>query len=514
MRPVTILLIATVTTAATLLYATRLGDVPPYLMHDESKFALQAISIATSGRDLTGRLLPIFFTEPEFPAGRDPAVIYLTAAALAWLPISEATVRLPVALAGVVSIVLMFLLARRLFGRDSMALMAAVLMALTPAYFIRSRLILSPQISVPVVLAWLLCVAAFSDRPTTRRLAVATGWLGVGAYTYLAGVVMMPIYWLLSAWIGYRRLGRRVLVVVAVAFAVPLVPMGVWYLTHPERMSQVVSAYQLGNSLAATSSAAGAGVDAIRKTVGLYWSFFAPEFLFVSGDVSLINSTRQAGVFPLSFALLIPFGVLQLAKTRRDIDLILLAGLFTAPVAAVASGAIEMNRILFVIPFGVLAAAYGVEWLLLARSRAGAVVAVLLVAAVPLQFAGFYRDYMSRYRVQAGAAFGGNTRELFTAAIARTGAERSQPVYVSRDILYADRYWRFYALAQGRPDVIDLFRGYGPTPPLPAPMGSLLACRLVEPGCSGLMAGEQGWQPVHVVSELDGTKSFALFEAR
>ena len=84
MRPVTILLIATVTTAATLLYATRLGDVPPYLMHDESKFALQAISIATSGRDLTGRLLPIFFTEPEFPAGRDPAVIYLTAAALAW----------------------------------------------------------------------------------------------------------------------------------------------------------------------------------------------------------------------------------------------------------------------------------------------------------------------------------------------------------------------------------------------------------------------------------------------
>ena len=330
-------------------------------MHDESKFALQAISIATSGRDLTGRLLPIFFTEPEFPAGRDPAVIYLTAAALAWLPISEATVRLPVALAGVVSIVLMFLLARRLFGRDSMALMAAVFMALTPAYFIRSRLILSPQISVPVVLAWLLCVAAFSDRPTTRRLAVATGWLGVGAYTYLAGVVMMPIYWLLSAWIGYRRLGRRVLVVVAVAFAVPLVPMGVWYLTHPERMSQVVSAYQLGNSLAATSSAAGAGVDAIRKTVGLYWSFFAPEFLFVSGDVSLINSTRQAGVFPLSFALLIPFGVLQLAKTRRDIDLILLAGLFTAPVAAVASGAIEMNRILFVIPFGVLAAAYGVE---------------------------------------------------------------------------------------------------------------------------------------------------------
>jgi len=512
-RP-TLLLVALVTTMATLLYATRLGDAPAYLMHDESKFALQAISIASSGRDLTGRLLPVFFTEPEFPAGRDPAVIYLTAAALTWLPVSEANVRLPIALVGVLNIVLVFVLARRLFGRDWMALVAAAFMAFTPAHFIRSRLILSPQTSIPIILAWLLCVAAFSDRPTARRLATAAAWLGLGAYTYLACVVMMPLYWLLTAWLGYRALGRRAVLVAAIAFAVPLVPMLIWYLTHPERLSQVVGAYQLGNDLSVSRTAMETGTVAVRKAIGLYWSFFTPEFLFVSGDSSLINSTRMAGIFPLSFACLVPLGVWQLVKTRRDLHVVILAGLTTAPVAAVASGAIEMNRILFVIPFGVLVAVYGVEWLVVARGWVWRIVAAVLVAAVPLQFSGFYQDYMSRYRIQSGVTFGGNTRELFVAAIARSGADQDQRVYVSRAIPYADRYWRFYALAHGRPDVIDRLQWYGPTPPAQVPPGTLLACALVAPECAGLLPGGQGWLPVQVVSELDGTPSFALFEAR
>lgn len=512
MRRLPLLLIAALTVAAAVLYTTRLGEVPAYLMHDESQFALQAISIASTARDLSGRLLPIFFTEPEFPAGRDPAVIYLTAAMLTWLPVSEASVRLPIALVGILNIILVFLLARRLFRSDWMGLMAALFMAFTPAHFIRSRLILSPQTSIPIILIWLLCVAAFSERSKTRQLATAASWLALGAYTYLACVVMMPIYWLFTVWLGRRAMGRRAVMVAAIAFAVPLIPMVSWYLTHPERMSQVVGAYQLGNVASIGSTPTGAGLAAVRKAIGLYWSFFTPEFLFVSGDASLINSTRMAGIFPLSFAILVPLGVWQLLKTRYDIHILILGGLVTAPVAAISSGAIEMNRILFVLPFGVLVAAYGVEWLVVARGRLQSVVAALLVAAVPLQFIGFYQDYVSRYRVQSGVAFGGNTRELFTAAMTRAGID-GQSVYVSHAIPYAERYWRFYALAQGRADLINRLHRYGDIPPT-APLGTLLACPLTAPECAELLPGRLGWRPVHVVSELDGTPSFALFEAR
>lgn len=69
MRRATLLLVAAVTMAATVLYATRLGYSPAYLMHDEMQFALQSISISTSGRDLSGRLLPIFLPSPSFRPG-------------------------------------------------------------------------------------------------------------------------------------------------------------------------------------------------------------------------------------------------------------------------------------------------------------------------------------------------------------------------------------------------------------------------------------------------------------
>ena len=104
--------------AAAALYATRLGFAPVSLMHDESQFALQAQAIAATGRDLSGRRLPVYFTEPEFPAGRDPVIIYATAAVLEALPLSESSARLATALTGVLNVVLMFLVARRVFKSD------------------------------------------------------------------------------------------------------------------------------------------------------------------------------------------------------------------------------------------------------------------------------------------------------------------------------------------------------------------------------------------------------------
>ena len=81
-RITTALITAAIVLGGTLLYARALGYVPPYLIHDEAQGALQAHAVATTGHDLSGRLLPMYFTEPEFPPGRDPALIYVTALGL------------------------------------------------------------------------------------------------------------------------------------------------------------------------------------------------------------------------------------------------------------------------------------------------------------------------------------------------------------------------------------------------------------------------------------------------
>ena len=82
----------TVVVLAGILYFHRLDDVPVYVSTDEAKFAVQAHSLATTGRDMRGNLLPIFvlIVDPLLPAERSvawwqPVLFYATALSLALL---------------------------------------------------------------------------------------------------------------------------------------------------------------------------------------------------------------------------------------------------------------------------------------------------------------------------------------------------------------------------------------------------------------------------------------------
>ena len=498
-RTSTVLSIGLLVVTGWLLYATRLGEVPVYVMHDEAQGALQAHSIATTGRDLSGRLFPLYFTEPEFPPGRDPALIYVTALGLKLLPFTEAGVRTPTALIAVLNVVLMFLAARRVFQSDAMGLIAAGMLLLTPIHFIRGRLLLSPLYSIPFILAWLWSFARFEQQRTPRRLVMAAMWLGLGAYSYLAAVVMMPVYLAVTLAVGFRRLGLGAAVKAAAAFAATLIPMVWWYVTHPERNAQIVSAYQLD----ATAE------SPLPRWIGMYWSFFDPSFLFVSGDSSLINSTREAGFFPLAFAILLPIGLYDVVRSRQPLPLSIGIGVLTAPLVSMISGSIEMNRVMFAIPFGVLLAAYGVNVMLRARPMAIRAAAVVLLLTIPLQFAGLYAGYFGGYGRTAAPWLAGNAREALRALMARAES-RPGPIYISQEIDWVHRTWRFYAIADGRLDMIDRTSYYFEAPPADtAPVASLI-CLASSARCQALK--QHGWTDVATVPSLDGSRAFTLLE--
>ena len=500
-RTSTVLSIVLLVVAGGLLYATRLGEVPVYVMHDEAQGALQAHAIATTGRDLSGRLLPLYFTEPEFPPGRDPALIYVTAAGLKLLPFNEAAVRTPTAVIAVLNVVLTFLVARRLFQSNAMGLVVAGMLLLTPIHFIRGRLLLSPLYSIPFIFAWLWSFARFDEERTSRRLVMAAIWLGLGAYSYLAAVVMMPVYLAVTLAIGYRRLGPGAAARAAAAFAATLIPMVWWYVTHPERNSQIISAYQLDAN----------AESPLTRWIGMYWSFFDPAFLFVSGDASLINSTREAGFFPMVFALLLPLGLYEVVRLRQPLPTAIAIGFVTAPLVSMISGAIEMNRVMFAIPFGVLLAAYGAHMLLRARPIAIRVATVLLLLTIPWQFAGLYAGYFGGYGRTASPWLAGNVREALRAIMAQ--AETGQgPVYISQEIEWVHRTWRFYAITDGRMDLIDRTSYYMDTPPADAPPGALLICPASSERCRALK--DDGWLETATVPSLDGSRAFILLTRR
>jgi 4-amino-4-deoxy-L-arabinose transferase-like glycosyltransferase len=506
LRATPALIAAAIGLAAAFLYLRSLSLVPPYLIHDEAQGALQAYSIATTARDLSGRLLPLYFTEPEFPPGRDPALIYVTALALKVLPFTEAGVRTATASIAVLNVVLMFFAARALFQSTSAGVLAAMLLMLAPVHFIRGRLLLSPLYSVPFVLAWLWALARFSDQPTARRFAGACAWLALGMYSYLAAVVMMPLYLVFSLGIAARALRLRGLLIAAVTMGLCLLPMAAWYLTHPERNAQIVGAYQL--SADAGGSWFSAINSALSRYLHLYWGFFDPSYLFVSGDASMVNSTRTSGLFPMVFAVLLPLGLMALLRSGQPLRWVIAAGFFAAPLVSVISGAIEMNRVMFAIPFAVLVATAGLVALWDQRLLTTRVLCVALAIAVPFQFVSFHRSYMSEaYRISAATWFSGNPREALRELIARSG---DSPIYISQEIEWVHRMWRFYAIEAGRLDLMARTTYFRELPG-DVPSNAKLLCPAESASCAAL-ASSGAWRNLIVVPSIDAGHRYVILE--
>jgi 4-amino-4-deoxy-L-arabinose transferase-like glycosyltransferase len=494
------------------LYATRLYDGPIYLAHDEIKFALQAHAIATTGRDVNGIFMPLFFGEAGFSAGRDPVSIYLTALFLKFLPFSESSIRLPSAVVGVLDVVLMFLLAWRIFNRLLLAAVAAVLLALTPAHFIYSRFALDVQYPLPFLMVWLLCLAAYLERRRLRTLFAGMLALGLGAYSYLAFLVMTPVYVLLTAVTLRRERSARAAGGGAARGSGALLPLVVWQVRQPTRYADLVGAYGLyDRDLNPLSGEHGLfGAFSLSARMDVFWNFFNPSFLFFSGDSSVANSTRLVGIFLLPVAILLPFGIYQMLAVRRTpFNTLLLWGFVTAPFAAALLAEIAIRRAMVMLPFAVLIATFGLQFLLsVPATNMRRIAAAALLVLIPFEFARFHADYFGDYRVRSSSWLGGNIRGAVVDIIERAGRGPAGAIYLNTTIPYVDAYWDFYVIKHGRTDLSERTVYYDPRESdlRGAQSGALLLVAAGERPTSG------EWTPLGAVREPDGSTSFSVYQ--
>ena len=115
----------------------RLDQVPPSLFSDEVDLGYQGYSILKTGRDYSGNPFPTNFQ--SFADFRAPLYIYASIPTLAIFGLNEWGVRLPAAFFGMVSLVGMFLLVRKLTVNTWIALCSAFLLAISPWHLQYSR---------------------------------------------------------------------------------------------------------------------------------------------------------------------------------------------------------------------------------------------------------------------------------------------------------------------------------------------------------------------------------------
>jgi len=434
---------------AAVLQTARLGSTPPYLSIEEISQAHDEVVLANTGRNADGQLLPLYFPDSTTHTVREPVWVYWAAALLSVLPFSEALVRLPSASAAVIDVVLMFLVAREIFGSTTLGGIAAAMLLLSPGHFIQGR-IASMQIgTVTMTLAWMWCMARYFRTRRRRDVVLAACCLAAAMYVYAAALVVMPIYFAVTAALVLRREGaeRRDLLAAGAAFGLMLLPMAAWFAVHPQHILGDVAYYTHGDYNRDLGWRGFLGVDAVQH-LDAWWSSYSPNLLFFSGDADMRFSTRTAGYFLLATAFPLAIG---LATARRSLspDLwpLLVAGVVVAPLPAAIVSNAELKRFLTLVPFVVLIATCGVQWML-ARGRVARLCCALLVAFGLMQSATFIGYYFGPYREVAATKMGGNVRGAVHEMLA--AAEPTDCILLAVEPYYFQDEWRLYTRAYQR----------------------------------------------------------------
>lgn len=402
-----LLLLVPILLIASVLRLYRLGDTPAGFSQDEASEGYDAWCLLHTAHTRNGAFLPLFAN--TFEDYNEALYRYLLVPVVALTGLSEAAVRLPSALAGIMMVLAVAQLARQLFS-DHVGLATAALYAVAPWHLVLSRLGMRMML-LPLGLTvgvWLLWRWAEAKDPHPRALVWITVWWGLLWYTYTPVRLVLPSLLFLMLWLHRRVLIARVrqLPGALAVFLLLSLPLCWMYLIHYADITarvRLTSIARDGDSTAQT----------LATFLSQYLAHFGIQFLFARGDQNVIMSVPGIGQLYWGFLPLILLGLVRLAMMADRRTALLAGWLLIGPLpSAATTWAPHAHRAIACEPAWSLVAGLGLGWVLSGvRSprrtvRGLSVVAVCAVLIALLwETARFSGRYFGDYRQQIGHEF-------------------------------------------------------------------------------------------------------------
>ncbi|RMF22902.1 MAG: phospholipid carrier-dependent glycosyltransferase, partial [Cyanobacteria bacterium J083] len=123
---------------ASLLRFLWLDSIPSGFEHDEAANGYAAYSLALTQRDEYGTFLPLYLKSVGDYRSSFYALTIIPFIKMAGL--NELSVRLPAAIAGILTVVIVYYLVQEIFNNKNLACLTAFLLAISPWHIIISRL--------------------------------------------------------------------------------------------------------------------------------------------------------------------------------------------------------------------------------------------------------------------------------------------------------------------------------------------------------------------------------------
>jgi len=205
------------------------GRLPPGLNIDEASIGIEAYDLYHFGIDRNGISYPIYFI--SWGSGQNALYGYALIPFVAALGLRPLAVRLPMLIAGILTLPLAHFIGVRIFGRH-LALVSTLFLGISPWHIILSRWGLESN-----VLPFVFTLGFASLLKAIRRpgwLVFASLVLGLSLYAYGTAFAAVPIFMLLAFAALTRKglVGPRELVPAVFAFALVAAPIGIMLLVN------------------------------------------------------------------------------------------------------------------------------------------------------------------------------------------------------------------------------------------------------------------------------------------
>lgn len=340
------------------------------LTADERVFASHAATALTSR--------PLFF-HVEGESWLQPVAVY-AAALFRQAGAGDASGRVAATIVGALNVALVFIVARMLFVRMSLALCAALLAMLTPAHWWHAQLGTDAIFPVPFILLWMIAMLRFFRLDSPAMLALAGLSLGAGVYTHPVAPLTMTGLWIatVGALAASRRLSVRGTSMLAAGFAIMLVPAALWFASHPDTYPDTFGRWAVLKAHARfplEGLRAQINWNTLSNRASLFWGLLDPSFLFFA------SAGRITAPFLLCSLVLVPLGLIRaLALTQPGHRAVLLSAAIVPPLVAATFGRPQDLSMVVMMPAAAaLLAATGVDSLA-GRHRAVAWIAAVFAA--------------------------------------------------------------------------------------------------------------------------------------
>lgn len=198
------ILILSILLLGALLRLFKLGEVPPGITLDEMGYIFNSYSIAHSGKNVFGQLLPFltWMVPNGFPFM--PVPIYLSAPIFWVLDLTSTSARLISAILGIIDIYLLYFLVNQVFKNKSLALLSAFFLVISPWHLHFAR---SAYDHNYALFFYLLGIVLFIHEIKKSRLplfSTISFLIAVSSYRGMS-IIALPLFVLLF-WYGWQVL--------------------------------------------------------------------------------------------------------------------------------------------------------------------------------------------------------------------------------------------------------------------------------------------------------------------